>query len=85
MKHHCQFFWGQLFFGFRFVLNRQLDQGGYEKSVATQQPYPNPEFVLRERRPEKDLPKTKVKTYKPYYIDFWTKSCPIHNPPSYFD
>lgn len=51
--------------------------------LTTQGDYPNKKFILRERQPEKDLPSKKIKPYKPYYIDFWTKSCSIHNPSSY--
>lgn len=73
------------FFQIRFVLYSNIKEKRYERMVTTQGSYPNSKLVLRERVPNKDLPKRKVKPYKPYYIDFWTKNCPIHNPPSYFD
>lgn len=54
--------------------------------ITTQGPYPPPKFIFRQRVPEKEIQnKKKAKPYHPYHIDFWTKSCPIHNPPSYFD
>lgn len=75
-------------FCFRFILTKKVDRRCYERMVTTQGVYPNPKFILRETNSALNLSKTslpKVTSYLPYYIDFWTKSCPLHNPPSCLD
>lgn len=78
----------------RFVLTKKIEHKPYERSIYSSDKYQKPiRHIPRESDPSKNITNEKFdlrpKIVKlrpkipPYYIDFWTKICEIHNLPEF--